>query len=371
MRKSLKQLSNLFFKKASALAPDSFGTTTFFGCAAVRGSYVLPLNYNTLPANVQQDLQITYDIEEKKIFELKNVFISPEGIIFKNLKIFVPSLASTLLLNLIGYSFLARQFMGFRKPFVKFDKPVIVAHDQWSQNYYHWVIDLLSKLLLPGVEMRKCILLVPEYSADFMMPTLEALGYANFYKIKDNSIIQAKTVFLPDRTAVGNLQNPPLLATLRDRLIEALHPRSSQPTRRVYVSRSKSPKRRLLNEQKVVEMLKKYEFEHVYFEQLAFLQQIELMQQTKVLIGVHGANLVNTLFLQKDSIVVELMNAEFTNLVYYKMASTLELPYYLLACTPDPVSADRNDGTIFTKNDVDIEVNLAELAEVLKKIFSD
>ena len=369
MKTVFKKILDSVFRAASSIMPDPFSVEASFGCKATKGEYMLPINYDLLPLHVQEELRIGYDINEVKIYKLRNVFISPEGIIFKNIKIFLPSLASTLIKDLLGHAFLVRQFTPFLKPFIEFEDSVIVAHDQWSQNYYHWMIDLLPKLLLLDDKLKQNILILPQYGADYMTLTLSALGYKSFYKVKDNSVLKAKTVFLPDRTAIGNLQNPELLGVLRELLVKAFCPGNVRATRRIYVSRARSQKRRLINEHEIINILKKYEFEHLYFEELTFLQQIEVMQQAQVLIGVHGANLVNILFMQQGTNVIELMNSDFTNLVYYRMASTLKLPYYLVPCSPDPSNKDKSDGTIFTKNDVDIEINPSDLKNILQKIF--
>lgn len=47
-------------------------------------------------------------------------------------------------------------------------------------------------------------------------------------------------------------------------------------------------------------------FQAVYLEKLNFRQQVQLMAQTKLLIGPHGAGLVNSLFCQPASTVIEI-----------------------------------------------------------------
>ncbi len=56
------------------------------------------------------------------------------------------------------------------------------------------------------------------------------------------------------------------------------------------------------------------------------------MLDTAVVIGVHGANMVNILFMQPHVKVIELMNKDHVNDAYYLLASTLNLYYYSIPC---------------------------------------
>ncbi len=58
--------------------------------------------------------------------------------------------------------------------------------------------------------------------------------------------------------------------------------------------------RRLVNEATIEELLQTYGFETVFFEQLTFLEQVQLMRETKIFMGTHGANMTNLMFLPQD-----------------------------------------------------------------------
>ncbi len=68
-----------------------------------------------------------------------------------------------------------------------------------------------------------------------------------------------------------------------------------------------------INEAQLIAELRSYCAEHalelqvVDFAELTFAQQVEAMARTAVLVGVHGAGLVNSLFLPKGSAVIELL----------------------------------------------------------------
>lgn len=71
--------------------------------------------------------------------------------------------------------------------------------------------------------------------------------------------------------------------------------------------------RYVINEPQLMELLRTecerrgLAFQVVDFEGMSFVSQVELMSRTSVLIGIHGAGLVNSMFLPPDAAVIELV----------------------------------------------------------------
>lgn len=86
---------------------------------------------------------------------------------------------------------------------------------------------------------------------------------------------------------------------------------SRKAERKIWIHRSEKSRRALLNEEAVLKTVQNAGFEPVVFEALNLKQQIELMQETKVLAGVHGAGLTNLMFLPKGATVLEFMPEDF------------------------------------------------------------
>jgi capsular polysaccharide biosynthesis protein len=122
-----------------------------------------------------------------------------------------------------------------------------------------------------------------------------------------------------------------LIGTMKNQILKHFPPRSAE--RKIFVSRSRQKFRRLINEKELEPILLKYGFEIVYFEGMPFNEQVKLMQETEILLSTHGANLVNLVFLPSTAIVIEMVNIDFTNDVYYTLAADLNLPYYAIPCT--------------------------------------
>ena len=51
---------------------------------------------------------------------------------------------------------------------------------------------------------------------------------------------------------------------------------------------------------------KKIELKEVYFEDMSFDEQMEISNESEIMIGVHGAGLTNLMFMKQESIVIEI-----------------------------------------------------------------
>jgi capsular polysaccharide biosynthesis protein len=104
------------------------------------------------------------------------------------------------------------------------------------------------------------------------------------------------------------------------------------PTRKLYISRSRAKIRKLSNESQVIELLKKHEFEVIYLENMSLMEQIKLFSSAKVVLSVHGAGLANILFCDKRVNVIELFPKDTYETLshYYRLANYLGMNYFML-----------------------------------------
>lgn len=103
--------------------------------------------------------------------------------------------------------------------------------------------------------------------------------------------------------------------------------------RKVYISRARATRRRLLNEDEIWPLLEAEGFERVFMEELGFEQQVELMRQTAVLFAPHGAGLTNMMFCPPGAHIVEIADLSFPNPNFYAVACAMGHRYWLLAGT--------------------------------------
>lgn len=70
----------------------------------------------------------------------------------------------------------------------------------------------------------------------------------------------------------------------------------------------------------------------VDFARISFKEQLDILQQTDLLVGVHGAGLTNAMFLPPRSTVVELLPAQVDYKAYENLASLSGHSYFSLRC---------------------------------------
>ena len=376
-----RRLPPLHEKEAIAALPPS-------PVLAVR----LPVNYTQLPLEFAKRFTKTKRFPQQHIFVLDNVYINRWTIVFKNLKIYHRSLPweKDLVLYRQG-RFLLRQWLS-KKQTVPNNEIAALVFDQWSvRNYYHWMIESLQRLMFLKMHYPNAYLIVPHPASNFITSTISALG---FNKIKfldrespdvlkvskllfpqivyadvdselatsDNIPPSPHKVTLPKNFESISYEEP--ILTVRKTLLAHYSPTPVIPKKRTYISRAKQTKRRLLNEEEIKPVLEKYGFDTVYFEDMSFTEQIAIMFETKIFLGLHGANMVNILFMQEGAKVIELMNKDFLNDAYYLLASSVKLPYYSVPCTMADKSIKPTDDMIIL-NDADVLVDKDRLEETI------
>ena len=325
-------------------------------------SPTLPVNIATIPAKNAASFQEVISYPERYMYTLKKVYVSFYGVVFRNLRIFKPSLVEPEMPNQVRNSldmeqslFLSHQWsrhVTLLAPDVT--HPVGLVYELWSAiNYYHWICDALPRLLLLREKHPNCTLLVPAPTPDYVVETTRKLGFHHLLGVTRGQVLKVENLILPELTAKGGMQNKDLINRVREELTAGVNPVATVSRRRIYASRSLAKMRKISNEQEVIQMLKRYDFEIVHFESLSFAQQIELVYNAQILVGMHGANLTNLLFMPRQSQVIEIMNQDYENFCYYHLASNVSVKYSCL------MSAGQHGGK--GRNDDDLSVNITEL----------
>jgi hypothetical protein len=192
-------------------------------------------------------------------------------------------------------------------------------------NYSHWLTAHLPKLLLlKDRDALGEVLIHPERPA-FVDDSLRLAG------IEPGSL----RTFDPERTLEVEVLTvlgtdrfrPELLRSVRDTFPRIT---SRAPTRRIFISRARAARRRLVNEDAIWPKLERVGFERVRTEELPFREQVRLMQETAVLFAPHGAGLTNMMFCPPGTHVVEIADLGFPNPNFYAVAGAMGHPYWLV-----------------------------------------
>lgn len=371
LTRPLKKAADRLISRLASWLPDWDDAVSEPAMPAVSaGRVVAPLNAASLPAAVAAYFEVPVAVPASRLFTLHQVYVSWHAVVFRRLHIFLPSLALRTWKNYYTDSYLLKQWGRLVEPVP--EMTLALVHDQWTRtNYYHWMVDGLSRLLLLRAHYPGSTLIMPQPSGSYVEQTARLLGFEKFVYLTEGEVLRAPTLLLPAHVAPPGLHHPGLLCTIRQELTAGLNLEAARPTRRIYVSRARQKVRRLANEEALLAAIQPHGFECVYFEEMSFVEQVQLMRETQVLLGVHGANLVNLLFLPAGSIVLELSNedkllklanANFENLIYYRMCVTLGLPYGFLPC--------RTAAGQLPSNDADVAADVAAVTHLLQRLLS-
>lgn len=197
----------------------------------------------------------------------------------------------------------------------------------WDHNYAHWVLWHLPKLQMIRRLRLGTPVLVPATSP--ILPvvhrSLELLGFT----ASDVIPVDPGVLHVDSLTVFGmDDYDPSLLRDLR----AALGVPAEGSGRRVFVSRRRAARRRVVNEAEVWRILEPLGYECVTMEDLSFDEQIRLMNGVVALVSSHGAGLANLLFVPSGAHVVEL--SSFPSPMFYAAAAAVGHNYWLVNATP-------------------------------------
>ena len=205
-------------------------------------------------------------------------------------------------------------------------------------NYFHWIIESLTRLIILENNKTNSQLIIPGnlYKLDYIKNSLSLLGIANFQIIEGDRLLFVKRLALPGIVRWGGNYDPLIMLQLRNRLLEGFNTLNKQYStyERLFVERS--GRRRIKNFEEIKSMLEKYRFQTFDFGKISFYEQIGIMQKVKVLVAQSGSELTNMLFMPPKSTIIEIRTNQLDSKQYVdysnwlKMSSCLGHKHYFL-----------------------------------------
>jgi len=231
-----------------------------------------------------------------------------------------------------------RKFL-WKNPFYTFTKNVrringngAVLVSPESHNYYHWLNDVLPRIkIYESVSDQIDHFCISSKVPQKFLDVLPQFGIPKekILFIKENEKLHFDHLYVA--SLPGSEGRSPQWATeyLRDKLIKP-DPAIS-PEKKIYFKRGAGAERRVLNEDILIQSLRKNGFEIIEPDQLSIDEQVKLMQQSKMVVGVHGAALSNLLFSPDHTTVIEIFSPDyFRTDCYYTLSSALKLSYWYI-----------------------------------------
>ena len=324
------------------------------------------------PANLSDGDKALFQKEQNRYLDpvnlntYKNNFVNSSGIIFSYLQVEKDCLIWDTHIPLYSWVYIVKQYIKKTQRILDKNKTAILCFDYWSDGYFHWICEALPRILLieERLSSENIVLLLPERfrNSSFYTATLNAFRNIAFEWISENDILKCTNLLVPGRVAPSGSNNPEYIKQVQKRMLEHFG-NTLHPYKNIYVSRKRTKRRKVLNEDKVIEMLQRFDFEIICFEDFSFEGQVNIMQKTKNCISIHGANLTNTIFMNEGSNVLEFrMKNDSENNYYYALATACGVNYFYQTCEFKMFSTDGND--------FNLKVDLLELERNIKRMIN-
>jgi len=131
---------------------------------------------------------------------------------------------------------------------------------------------------------------------------------------------------------------------------------------KIYISRRKSSRRKLKNEDELIKILLNNNFKVLDMEDFDFKKQVQISAKSKIMISTHGAGLTNLMWMKKQSSIIEIRDYKDDTLnPYFAMCGCLNIKYYCYF-------AKKNNLSNFTSH-YDYEIDIKNFIKRFKKII--
>lgn len=228
-------------------------------------------------------------------------------------------------------SYMRGKYKTSRSRFLYIDSNVFFVNRLGDSNYYHWLTELLPQYLRCPVGYKPLIFNPSSIQID-------SLNFLADIGIIENNFITVltdgpSTIFAP---SVAYTNFPPyhhltsatvnLVTAIKEKIIIKKNIRNNFG-KKLYATRNGS---RVKNEDLLIAFLSNRGFDIIDNGELTFQEQCEAYMNADIVIGVHGANLANCIFMNSASSVIELMSTKLMNRVFAINSSVFGLNHYII-----------------------------------------
>jgi hypothetical protein len=218
-----------------------------------------------------------------------------------------------------------------------------LLYNYWSSGFFHWTFECLTRI--EGVERyeaetgRDVTLVLGPDPSEWQLQTLELLGYD-----ESDWVRWPGTSAAVDRLVIPSVRretvlSPAAVTWLRGRVrkrvqSDAVEPSPEDFPDRIYVSRDDADRRRVANEEAVMNLLGDRGFSRFVLSDLTVAEQAALFAGADVIVAPHGANLTNAIYAD-DAVVIELFRDGDVRGQYFQIAGILDFEYRFLVAEMD------------------------------------
>ena len=236
----------------------------------------------------------------------------------------------------------------------------IVRYPDGTTSYYHWLLGFAYKVR--ALEQYRTLtgndptVLIESEAPSWVDGSLDLLGVDLGECVRwEGGTEYVDSLVVPSHNIRSEPNYRPSVREC-EWISERMRQNANARTRndkRVYISRADATDRYVSNEADVIEMLDEYGFTSYELSELSVAEQVRLFARADVILGAHGAGLVNMIFSDSPT-VIELIPESRPKPFYFALASELEYDYSYRICESD--------------DSANISVNLNTLDSLLENI---
>lgn len=244
--------------------------------------------------------------------------------------------------------------------------PMLVAGTRYRDNHFHWLFQNIGTVMIArllGLDPGIPVLLPP--MTDRLREPFDLFGIRNPVELLPDDALAILSEGILSTACSGDHgmnPHPAMLDMLRAEAARVTGARRSG--RKIYLSRRDAANRRLpLNEEEVAAALAARGFEIVAPGELPWAAQIRLFREAAIIVAPHGAALSNLAWTEdgeEGPIVIELLQENFTNRAFARMAQVKRLNYHAIICE----CAQRAELLIDTRSRIDVPLLLGLLDQL-------
>lgn len=227
-------------------------------------------------------------------------------------------------------------------------------------NYYAWLAEYLPKLRAlekyTNETGTKPTILIHENAPAFMIDSIEALGFDSYpiQRWTQNHARVERLILTNHRrqNIIGKYQpDKQGYQWLQQTALEHISEDESLP-KRLYISRHDSDRRRAINEERVVNVLRNKGFKKLKLSEMSFIKQVQYLLNAEIAVGIQGAGFGNMIW-SRDPTIIQIIPSHFWHgPTYYCLARILEFDH---------------DFIYSPGNDQGVDVDIDSLSEVVDR----
>ncbi len=218
---------------------------------------------------------------------------------------------------------------------VKRSGPHLMLWSMRAQNYWHWTMETLTKVVMAQACNFQGYYVVPPPAGNhgFIGESLSLMGIAPHCIVPYDGrpwLIEQLYIPQPIDGHCAIQRYPAIMSRLRSQLLDACLP-SPYKTNRLYLARDQNVStRRITNETELLDTLFKFDFQRVTIDQYPLKEQIRMAAVAECIIGPHGAGMTNCLFMKPEGLVLELFNPNYVNPCMLPVIDHLKHRYFMI-----------------------------------------